>query len=295
MIEDEISILTFTESPGWFATKIHGTFSLPAGFEIVHVPSNAVQPIRVLNDTESAPFLSRETTSSTLSATKRQPTVKPPTLSDNYNILKSGVSLGQAIFACFTLYRTRGDQLSRYGYAAFGLTVAPYAIMSVINLLGSLLCPEYPALYLVDSEPMNEARKHGGIFDGTVTNLAIDMEILQHDSHGASYDRNALILHTSAIVFGFVPLLIVGLISNMNPANSTFAQRSWLMTWLVFGAVFGPIIEWRRGELMSYGQSTWSAQLSTIGLAAFYAAPAIGGFVVVAQMIMEYGICLQLN
>jgi hypothetical protein len=248
-----------------------------------------------LDDTESAPFLGCESTSSALLATKQQPVVKTPTLSDNYNILKSGVSLGQAIFACFTLYRTKGDQLSQYGYAAFGLTVAPYAIMSVINLLGSLLCPEYPALYLVDSEPMQEARKHGGTFDGTITNLAIDMQALQQDSYGASYDRNALFLHTSAIIFGFVPLLIVGLISKFDAANSTISQRIWLMTWLVFGAVFGPIIEWRRGELMSYGESTWSAQLSTIGLAAFYAAPAVGGFVVVGHMIMEYGTCIQLS
>jgi predicted benzoate:H+ symporter BenE len=121
------------------------------------------------------------------------------------------------------------------------------------------------------------------------------MQVLQQDSHGASYDRSALLLHSSAIIFGFIPLLIVALISKMDPGSSSFAQRSWLMTWVVFGAVFGPIIEWRRGELMSYGQSTWSAQLSTISLAAFYAAPAIGGFVVVGQMIMDYGTCIQLD
>jgi hypothetical protein len=262
---------------------------------MVHVPSNAVQPALSLHEDESAPFLRAVPTSSTLSTIKQQPIVKSPTLTENYNLLKSGVSLGQAIFACFTLYRTRGDQLSMYGYAAPGLTVAPYAIMSIVNLLGSLLCPEYPALYLVESEPMQEARKQGGIFSGTVTDLHIDMQILLEDNYGASSDRNALLLHSSAIIFGFIPLLIVALLSQLDPASSTFAQRSWLMTWLVFGAVFGPIIEWRRGELMSYGKSTWSAQLSTIGIATFYAAPAIGGFVVVGQMIMSYGTCFQLT
>lgn len=205
------------------------------------MPANAVRTIPTQKDTEPAPFLkgrgstastpfvSRESTTSTstfLEAKHQEPTIKPLTLSNNYNILKPGVSLGQAIFAAFTLYRTKGDQLNVYDYAAFGLTVAPYALMSIVNLLGSLSCPEDPALYLIDSEPMQEAQECGGFLDRTVVNLVIDVQILQSDSHGASYDRKDLLLHTSAIIFGFIPLLIVALISKLDPANSTLAQRS---------------------------------------------------------------------
>jgi hypothetical protein len=119
-----------------------------------------------------------------------------PVLSSNYNMLKSLVSLAQAIFAIMTLYRARGEQINQYGYAAFGLTVTPYALMSLVNLLGSLLCPEYPALYLVESDAMVDARmKHGGVFEGTVQGLDVDMDKLQHGSHGAGYDRRSLLLH----------------------------------------------------------------------------------------------------
>jgi hypothetical protein len=65
-------------------------------------------------------------------------------ISYNYSLVKILVSLGQAIYAIFTLYRARGDQIVQFGYAEFGLTVAPYAVVSVLNLLGSLLCPEFP-------------------------------------------------------------------------------------------------------------------------------------------------------
>jgi hypothetical protein len=41
-----------------------------------------------------------------------------------------------------------------YGYAAFGLTVIPYAIMSILNLTANLLTPEYPMLFMVQSDGM---------------------------------------------------------------------------------------------------------------------------------------------
>jgi hypothetical protein len=43
----------------------------------------------------------------------------------NYNIFKTMVALGQTLYTATTLYRSKGDQLSRFGYAAFGLTVGP--------------------------------------------------------------------------------------------------------------------------------------------------------------------------
>ena len=63
----------------------------------------------------------------------------------------------------------KGDQIQRYGYAAFGLTVMPYPIMSVVNLLGTILTPDYSVIYLVSSEAMDEARRReGSRFEGTV-------------------------------------------------------------------------------------------------------------------------------
>jgi hypothetical protein len=79
------------------------------------------------------------------------------TISCNYNFVKILVTFGQTLFAIATLYRTRGDEIARYGCAAFGLTVTPYAFMPVVNLFGNLMCPEYLAMYLVEPEAMKDA------------------------------------------------------------------------------------------------------------------------------------------
>ncbi len=93
-------------------------------------------------------------------------------LSSNYNLPKGLIAIFQTLYASATLYQTRGDQIQRYGYAAFGLTVAPYLVMSIINLLGTMLTPDYPCIYLVRSVIMDEAsRREGAKFEGTVATL----------------------------------------------------------------------------------------------------------------------------
>lgn len=59
----------------------------------------------------------------------------------------------------------RGDQIEKYGYAAFGLTVVPYLIMSIINLFSIMLTPDYPAMYMVHTDIMEEAKRRQGRFD----------------------------------------------------------------------------------------------------------------------------------
>ena len=93
-------------------------------------------------------------------------------LSSNYNLSKGVIAIFQTLYASATLYRTRGDQIQHYGYAAFGLTVAPYLVMSIINLLGTMLTPDYSCVYLVRSEIMDEAsRRKGAKFEGMVATL----------------------------------------------------------------------------------------------------------------------------
>jgi hypothetical protein len=77
----------------------------------------------------------------------------------NYRPAKALVALIQLLYSATTLYRARGHQVSTFGYAAFGLTVAPYAIMSFMNLLSALLCPDYEGMYLVQSSVLDEARR----------------------------------------------------------------------------------------------------------------------------------------
>ncbi|KAJ6467112.1 hypothetical protein C8R47DRAFT_990609, partial [Mycena vitilis] len=72
------------------------------------------------------------------------------------------VSLAQALYAVYTLFQARGDQISRYGITAFGMTVLPYAAMSTINLIGAILTPEFGSLYLIQSDTLLEAQDRTG-------------------------------------------------------------------------------------------------------------------------------------
>ena len=88
--------------------------------------------------------------------------VSTPKLSSSFNLVRGIVALLQSLYASFTLYRTNGGEVNRYGYAAPGLTVLPYAVMSALNIVANLIAPHYPTLYLVRSEIMEEAERRRG-------------------------------------------------------------------------------------------------------------------------------------
>ena len=68
-------------------------------------------------------------------------TPSSPIIAASYSIPKAVIAIVQLGYATVTLYQSRGNQIEHYGYAAFALTVIPYAIMSLINLLGNILTP----------------------------------------------------------------------------------------------------------------------------------------------------------
>ncbi|RYP81204.1 hypothetical protein DL769_002096 [Monosporascus sp. CRB-8-3] len=119
------------------AEKVHGLQTLPVGYTLVVLYPDA--------EFEIDPQLD---------STWPLSLVKVPSgprfvLASNYNVLKILASIVQLLFGMSTLYRARGDQVDRFGYVAFGLTVAPYAWMSLLNLVGNLVSPQYPAKFLV--------------------------------------------------------------------------------------------------------------------------------------------------
>ena len=86
-------------------------------------------------------------------------TLAPTQSSYSYSFCKGAAALLQAVYAFLTLYNSCGNQINWYGYAAFGLTVVPYAVMSVLNLIANIVTPSYSTLYLVESEVMKEAEQ----------------------------------------------------------------------------------------------------------------------------------------
>lgn len=267
-------------------------------------------------------------------------------ISSNYNFVKAAVVLGQTVFGAVTLYRTKGDQISRFGYAAFGLTVVPYCFMSLVNLAGNLVCPEYPAIYLIENQELqclreiisSQGSEDEFYVEGTVGKLTAESErcILdarQEDTINTtrmlSADgrlvetmaatlrlyRNSLYLATklnlSVALAAAVPLAVIGVISRFQVGSSSHAERAWTMTWLVFGITTGAIgtdagffERWiEKGSflqmeekmpftpLANRGANLWIIAITLL----IYSAPAIGGFVIVVQMIQAYGVCVRLS
>jgi len=86
--------------------------------------------------------------------------------------MKVALSIFQLGSAIVTLYDTRGDQTNRYGYAAYGLTVIPYALMSLVNMLCAGHRGDWPCRYMLRTAILQEAeRRPGALFDGAVGTL----------------------------------------------------------------------------------------------------------------------------
>lgn len=77
----------------------------------------------------------------------------------SYNFPKIIVAVVQLLYALSSLYHARINQIRQFGYAAFGLTVTPYAVMSLVNLVSCFFCPDFRGPYLVGSPILEEATK----------------------------------------------------------------------------------------------------------------------------------------
>lgn len=70
-------------------------------------------------------------------------------ISCDYNVMKIFAAILQILSGVFQIYQARGSQLEKYGYAAYSLTVVPYVLMSLVNLLACVCIPQYPMMYIV--------------------------------------------------------------------------------------------------------------------------------------------------
>lgn len=268
-------------------------------------------------------------------------------ISQSYSVIKYVSSIAQLSYGCVTLFRTKGDQLDRYGYAAFGLTVLPYLIMSLLNFVANTVTPDYASLYLVWSEVMEEAISRGGRFDGTVgmidttgvveadeqeleflewsqelrTVAFVDPGGLQSASpfstptvkvsdigrHQRNKPPKSLIYQqylsiSLALLALITPYAVIAVLTRFQARQSTSIQRGFTVAWLVVGQVYGytlanfnlirnilnhnpPHLD--AGEVK---QGLFFLKLHALVLISI-GAPAVGGFVVVGQMLKEAGSC----
>ena len=180
-----------------------------------------------------------------------------------HNIPKIMFSLVQVVTGIITIYRARGDQLERYGVAAFGLTVVPYVFMSFVNIVASILSPEYPTMYLVYSPDMDLAEEAGGVFDSVVAELDISGTAGPKSSGGSGRPYLSWIITGS--ISGLFGALVGG--SMKNELSKDDGPRA-VKTGIYIGAMI----------LMA---PIWI--------------PVIGGMVMVSKQLAEYGICLRVD
>jgi len=278
-------------------TVVHGKCSLPEGYILVRVPANAL--ISVKRPADSPPqsnhvFYNQDAK-----------------LVSTYNIPKLIISLVQAIWAISTLYQARGNQINQYGYAAFGLTVTPYAFMSVLNIIANILNPEYPAVYLIRTPLMDEAEINGGRFQGEIQ-IEPDSEPEKSTALRQTITGNLPIEIEIGFLLGLIPLAIVGGLSHFQAQYSTQMERGFTMSWLVLGIIYGTgspypapaatkhrrarrerpihplqaIIPWYQFKLSGAREFLFSVFNIFIPGAA-----TVGGMVVVGNMIGKFGIC----
>jgi hypothetical protein len=290
----------------------------------------------------------------------------PDEISSSYSFSTGVVAILQTLYATFTLYQTRGNQVKRYGYAAFGLTVTPYLVMSLVNLISTILTPRYAAVYLIKSEVMAEAEgREGARFEGVVGSLknkpsdsnesevvfkveadgrtimyeseachdrsehmqaennngigAIEVDVNSNgpqDSQGRKSENNqpirvpsgalkfrpkkTLLSLFGAYLLGSVSVAMIAIISHFKAGQSTTSQRAWTMAWLGSGICIGSIFGTGRATQPpnpddSGAAERWRTFISVVFISVVLCSiPAIGGFVVVAQMLQEYGNCIQI-
>ena len=146
---------------GWSKPPDQYRFAfVPRNTEVLGFENSTPTPLSsIVPDTPLLQFLNRI----------YAPLVSTPKLPSSHKLVNGIAALLQLLYTSYTFYRTIGGQVNQYGYAAPGLTVLPYAVMSGLNLMANLVAPHYPTLYVIRTKIMEEAeRRRGSKFDYVV-------------------------------------------------------------------------------------------------------------------------------
>lgn len=250
--------------PNISTTHVNGISRLPKGYRLLVLPKWVTFEDDI-PATQGKGF--KEWMEHTFTASFRPRHQTEGSVSSSHNIVKIFASVGQLVYAALTLYETRGNQIATYGHAAFGLTVTPYILMSLLNLMGNLICPQYSTMFLVHSPALDKLRnklKQNGLvhrypLDSAVGRISKETEERVICSYGTVLRKNQLATMTLefffryekdtarvlkhmciAVAIGTTPIAIVGALSLFQPGKSAPYQRVWTMLWLCLGSFVGP-------------------------------------------------------
>lgn len=192
----------------------------------------------------------------------------PPRLTYNYNILQGVAGIIQILAGSFGLYRVSQRQLHRFGYASYSLTVVPYIIMSIINVMATFCEPQYPSMFIVIYRGMPlthtipQESQDGSAPANTQTSTSTAPALFPLEEHvvgsvgeaygdlsklnaprprssGTKYQLRRLGVTICGICCLVAPFVVIQLLTGFDAGQSTRSQRAWLVTWLVIGQAYG--------------------------------------------------------
>lgn len=141
--------------------KLQGYCELAPGYALSCIPADMkIYPKHITKVTDSTLRTPLDTSRLGDSAETR--------IASTHDVPRVIFSIGQTISGGYALYKARGPQIERYGFAAFGLTVIPYLLISIVNFFGALFTSEYETIFLVHSTTMDEMIERGGRLDGVI-------------------------------------------------------------------------------------------------------------------------------
>jgi hypothetical protein len=202
---------------------------------------------------------------------------------------KAIISILQIVWSGITLYRTRGAQVSLYGYGALALTVTPYTIMSVVNLGCNLLRANFTSLYLVHTPDMDAARADGGAFWGMVA--ALDVEAAVREGGGLSLSPGGprslpawlAINGAGYLAVALVPILLIAVFTHFAHGSTTTIPTEWILAWIVVGSTSALYISFLEKHCRYLDEYLFLSIPLWV--------PAIGGFIVAGQIFRDFGNC----
>lgn len=212
-------------------------------------------------------------------------TVNPPKnsgrmpfrLTYNYSILKRVAGMIQILSGSFGLNRVSQRQLPEFRYASYSLTVVPYILMSLINLVATLCEPQYPSMFLVmyrgldPPPPVDDILPIPPVRPQSWDDIAILKSELSAGLATASDPLEAQVIGAVGEAFGdltqldaqpeplrdiksrflFIcvvlvvlcciaaPYIVLLLLTGFRDGQRTRRQRAWLLAWLAIGQVYG--------------------------------------------------------
>ncbi|KAH7138254.1 hypothetical protein B0J11DRAFT_10868 [Dendryphion nanum] len=304
---------------------IHGECKMPddGGYFLAEVPMGIPMKNLVPTGVTTTPDLPQgrfrrfmyERYGNTTAKTTNEINLDNLQLPRTYNVVKIVVGLIQTVYAIYTLWKARGNQIETYGMVAFGLTVTPYAFMSILNSAAAMVTPEYPSMFLIRTPDMEAAERDGGKFGGYIATLKVDNSTLKPTNQTPldflDEGKKAWVYRILLTILVLVPIAVIGALAGfkLNTSPGSSARNGWILTWLIIGSLWSFWVRLVK-QMSTYVWGThrdmslrWYKTSRNFGpwiiiwliFAGPLCIPAIGGMVQVGMMMGEYGSCVKLS